>query len=203
MIAAILTAIAAWINGIIGSWGYGGLIFLMGIESMCIPLPSELIMPFAGYLVYAGEMNIWWAGLSGALGCVWGSLVAYTVGYYGGRPLIEKYGKYILISRKDLDTADSWFKKYGDDTAFWSRLLPVIRTFISLPLGIARVNLAKFVVYTFVGSFLWSLFLAYLGLKFGEHWHILEGYFHKFDIVIGIVLVAGFGWYVWRHIKNK
>lgn len=202
MISTILEYIAVWISGVIETWSYGGIVLLMGIESMCIPLPSELIMPFAGYLVYAGKMNFWLAGLAGGIGCLIGSLIAYAVGFYGGRPIVEKYGKYILISKKDLDMADDWFAKYGDDTAFWSRLLPIIRTFISLPLGIAKVNIWKFAVYSLIGSIFWSLFLVYLGMKFGENWHILKDYFHEFDLVIGIILVFGLGWYVYRHMVN-
>lgn len=203
MISTILENVAVWISGVIEAWGYGGVILLMGIESMCIPLPSELIMPFAGYLVYAGKMNFWLAGISGGVGCLAGSLVAYGIGYFGGRPVVEKYGKYFLISKKDLMTADQWFEKYGDDTSFWSRLLPIIRTFISLPLGIAKVEIWKFMLYSLVGSIIWSLFLVYLGQKFGENWQMLKGYFHEFDIVIGIVIVLGFGWYVYRHLANN
>jgi membrane protein DedA with SNARE-associated domain len=160
-------------------------------------------MPFAGYLVYAGKMNFWLVGLAGGVGCLWGSLVAYAVGYFGGRPVVERYGKYFLISKHDLEMADKWFTKYGDDTSFWSRLLPIIRTFISLPLGIAKVSIGKFVVYSLAGSILWSLFLVYLGQKFGENWQSLKEYFHEFDIVIGIVILLGIGWYIYRHFVNN
>lgn len=203
MITNVLEHLAGWISSIIQMWSYGGIVLLMGVESMCIPLPSELIMPFAGYLVYLGEMNIWWAGVAGAVGCLWGSLVAYMIGYFGGRPIIEKYGKYILISQHDLQLADKWFIKYGDNTAFWSRLIPIVRTFISLPLGIAKVNIWKFSVYTLVGSFIWSVFLVFLGQKFGENWMILKNYFHEFDIVIGILIVVGAGWFIYRHFVNN
>ena len=203
MFTTLLEHVAIWISSVIETFGYGGVILLMGIESMCIPLPSELIMPFAGYLVFAGKMNFWLAGVSGGIGCLWGSMVAYAVGYYGGRPIVEKYGKYFLIGKHDLDMADKWFLKYGDDTSFWSRLLPVIRTFISLPLGIAKVSLGKFILYSLIGSIIWSLLLVYLGMKFGENWQALKDYFHEFDILIGVLIILGLGWYIYRHFFNK
>jgi len=203
MFTTILEHVGGWIASVIEAWGYGGVVLLMAIESMCIPLPSELIMPFAGFLVYQGKMSLWGAGLAGGVGCVAGSLVAYWVGKYGGRPVIEKYGKYILMSQHDLAVADKWFAKYGENTSFWSRLLPVIRTFISLPLGIAKMRLDKFILFSFVGSVIWSVFLAWLGFKLGENWSSLRDYFHKFDLLIGFGLIGGVGWYIWRHIKNS
>ncbi|HPH78783.1 MAG TPA: DedA family protein [bacterium] len=203
MFTTILEHVGGWIASVIEAWGYGGVVLLMAIESMCIPLPSELIMPFAGFLVYQGKMSLWGAGLAGGVGCVAGSLVAYWVGKYGGRPVIEKYGKYIFMSQHDLAVADKWFAKYGENTSFWSRLLPVIRTFISLPLGIAKMRLDKFILFSFVGSVIWSVFLAWLGFKLGENWSSLRDYFHKFDLLIGFGLIGGVGWYIWRHIKNS
>jgi membrane protein DedA with SNARE-associated domain len=174
---------------------------LMAIESACIPLPSEIIMPFSGYLVSKGEMNLWLVGLAGAVGCVLGSMVAYWVGMYGGRPLIEKYGRYILISHHDLDLADRWFAKYGEVIVFASRLLPAIRTFIAFPAGVARMNIPRFIIYTFAGSLPWCLGLAYVGQKLGEKWDqdpTLKNLFHRFDFVIGIILVLGAAWWIWR-----
>src|SRR5215471_3594586 len=147
MVARIIVFISGVIVTIISTLGYGGVVLLMAIESACIPLPSEIIMPFAGYLVSIGQLNLWLVAVAGAVGCVLGSLVAYWVGMYGGRPLIEKYGRYILISRHDLDLADRWFNRHGEIIVFTSRLLPVIRTFIAFPAGVARMNLARFVVY--------------------------------------------------------
>jgi membrane protein DedA with SNARE-associated domain len=175
----------------------------MAIESACIPLPSEIIMPFSGYLVFRGEFGLYWVGLAGAFGCVVGSVPAYYLGLYGGRPLIEKYGKYVLVSQHDLDLADRWFGRYGDWAIFFSRLLPVVRTFISFPAGVAKMNVPRFIVYTFVGSFPWCLGLAYIGMKLGENWDTLGGYFHKFDVVIGILIAAGAVYYIWRHLKNR
>ena len=163
-------------------------------------------MPFSGYLVSKGEMNLWWVGVAGAVGCVLGSLVAYWVGMYGGRPFIEKYGRYILLSRHDLDIADRWFGKYGEAIVFISRLLPAIRTFIAFPAGVARMNLTRFVIYTFAGSLPWCLALAYVGQKLGEQWDkddTLKTWFHRFDFLIGIVGVLAVTWWVWRHIKHS
>ncbi len=183
--------------------GYGGVILLMGIESANIPLPSEVIMPFSGYLVFTGRFNLFWVAVAGGLGCLWGSLLSYWVGAKGGRPLIEKYGKYVLISHHDLDMADRWFAKWGIATVFIGRLLPVIRTFISFPAGIARVNIWKFSVYTFVGSFIWSYFLAWVGMKLGENWDSIKVYFHKFDVAIGIMIILGITWWIWRHVRHS
>jgi len=178
----------------------------MAIESACIPLPSEVIMPFSGYLVYTGQFNLWAVGFMGALGCVAGSLVAYWAGMYGGRPFIERYGRWILISRRDLDMADRWFTKYGDLVTFFSRLLPVIRTFIAFPAGIVRMNLPKFCLYTFLGSFPWCIGLAYVGQRLGEEWNkndTLKELFHRFDFVIGMLLLIGAGWWVRRHVHHE
>ncbi|MDX6693491.1 MAG: hypothetical protein QOF02_1094 [Blastocatellia bacterium] len=186
--------------------GYMGIVLLMAIESACIPLPSEVIMPFSGYLVYAGRFNLWLVALAGAGGCVLGSMVAYWVGMYGGRPLIEKYGRYILLSNHDLDLADRWFARYGEIIVFASRLLPVVRTFIAFPAGVARMNKTRFVAYTFLGSFPWCLGLAYVGQLLGEQWdknEALKSWFHRFDFVIGIIGVLFVAWWIWRHIKNS
>src|ERR1700730_16290862 len=151
MIGKLIELLSVFIVATISRLGYAGVVLLMGIESACIPLPSEIIMPFSGYLVYTGQFNLWLVGIAGAFGCVVGSLVAYWVGMYGGRPLIEKYGRYVLISHQDLDLADRWFDRYGEAIIFTSRLLPAIRTFIAFPAGVARMNLTRFIVYTFAG----------------------------------------------------
>jgi len=206
MIAKIITILSGFIVATISKMGYMGVVLLMAIESACIPLPSEIIMPFSGYLVSRGEMNLWGVGIAGAVGCVLGSLVAYWVGMYGGRPFIEKYGKYILLSRHDLDIADRWFAKYGEVIVFVSRLLPAIRTFIAFPAGVARMNLTRFVIYTFAGSLPWCLALAYVGQKLGEQWDkddTLKTWFHRFDFLIGIAGVLFVTWWIWRHIKHS
>jgi len=203
MIHTILAAISGFIIATISTLGYGGIVLLMAIESACIPLPSEVIMPFSGFLVYQGRFDIWLIALAGAIGCVIGSVVAYWVGMYGGRPLIEKYGKYILISHHDLDLADRWFKKHGDAAIFFSRLLPVVRTYISFPAGIARMRFWHFVAYTFVGSYIWSMGLGYIGLKLGQNWESLKGYFHGADYIIVALIIVGIVWWIWRHLKHR
>jgi membrane protein DedA with SNARE-associated domain len=206
LIARIIEILSAFIVATISTLGYAGVVLLMAIESACIPLPSEIIMPFSGYLVYKGQFNLWWVGVAGAVGCVVGSWVAYYAGLYGGRPFIEKYGRYILLSRHDLDLADRWFARYGEVIVFASRLLPVIRTFIAFPAGIARMNMARFTVYTFLGSLPWCLGLAYVGQVLGEQWDksdTLKTWFHRFDFLIGAVILAGVVWWVWRHLKHS
>ena len=205
MVGRIIAILSAFIVATISTLGYAGIVLLMAIESACIPLPSEIIMPFSGYLVYTGQFNLWLVGIAGAFGCVVGSLVAYWVGMYGGRPLIEKYGRYVLISHHDLDLADRWFARFGEAIVFASRLLPVIRTFIAFPAGVARMNLKKFVIYTFAGSLPWCLGLAYVGQKLGEKWDqdpLLKTLFHRFDFVIGIALVVLVVLWVWRHLRH-
>lgn len=203
MINSILTIISIFIIDTISSTGYLGIVILMAIESACIPLPSEVIMPFSGYLVTMKRFSLIGTGLAGAFGCVVGSVAAYYVGMYGGRPLIERYGKYILISHKDLDIADRWFLRYGDAVIFFSRLLPVIRTFISFPAGVARMNMVKFVTYTFVGSFPWCLGLAYIGMILGKNWETIKVYFHRFDYLIGAVILLGIGIFLWKHLRKS
>ncbi len=205
MVARIIEILSGFIVATISLLGYAGIVLLMAIESACIPLPSEIIMPFSGYLVYTGQFNLWAVAVAGAFGCVVGSLVAYWVGARGGRPLIEKYGRYVLISRHDLDLADRWFSRYGEVIVFASRLLPVIRTFIAFPAGVARMNLKRFVIYTFLGSLPWCLGLAYVGQLLGEQWdknQTLKTWFHRFDFVIGLIILAAAVWWVWRHIKH-
>ncbi|MCC6445319.1 MAG: DedA family protein [Armatimonadetes bacterium] len=173
----------------------------MAIESACIPLPSEVIMPFSGYLVHLGVFDIHLASLAGALGCAVGSAVAYWVGIWGGRPFIEKYGRYVLIRSHDLDRADAWFARWGDWAVFISRLLPVIRTFISLPAGIARMNFPRFLVYSFLGSVPWCYLLTWVGRELGANWQSIKSYFHGADIVIGAVILAAFLFWLYHHLK--
>ncbi len=202
MLAKLITLVAAWIMGVISSMGYAGIVLLMAIESACIPLPSEIIMPFAGFLVSKGEMTLFMVALAGALGCVLGSIPAYYVGMFGGRPLAEKYGKYILLSKKDLDLADRLFEKHGEIIIFIARMLPAVRTVIAIPAGVVRMNMTVFIVYTFIGSFIWCWLLAYAGMKFGENWASLEVYFHQFHYLIFAAGLACMFWYVRRHLKH-
>src|SRR5215469_17111083 len=192
VIAKIIEILSGLIVATISALGYPGVVLMMGIESACIPLPSEIIMPFSGYLVYTGRFGLWEVAIAGAFGCVVGSLVAYWVGMYGGRPFIERYGEYLLISHHDLNLADRWFARFGEVIVFVSRLLPAVRTFIAFPAGVARMNLKKFIVNTFAGSLPWCFGLAYVGKKLGEQWDRdprLRNLFHRFDFVIGILIV--------------
>ena len=202
MIEKIVALLAAWIMGIISNMGYSGIILLMAIESACIPLPSEIIMPFAGFLVFKGDMLLWLVALAGAIGCVLGSIPAYYLGMLGGRPVVEKYGKWVLISAKDLNWADQAFAKHGDIIVFIGRLLPAVRTFIAFPAGVARMPMGKFISFTFVGSFIWCYLLAFAGFMMGEHWESLKVYFHQFHYIIagaGLIFVI---WYIRRHFKD-
>ena len=203
MTEKILTVLFAFIQSLIAAMGYGGILVLMAIESACIPLPSELIMPFAGYLVYQGRFNLYWVATIGALGCNLGSLVAYEIGCYGGRPLVERYGRWILMGRRELDWADKFFARWGYLAVFFGRMLPVIRTFIALPAGVSRMPRGRFHLYTFLGSWPWCLALAYFGMKLGQNWRSLGKYFHQFDAVIGAIIVAAIVWFVWSHWHHR
>ncbi len=202
---SIIHAVTTWITVNVTNLGYLGVVIMMGIESACIPLPSEVIMPFGGYLVYKdpARFNIWLMGVAGAVGCVWGSVVAYWAGKYGGRPFVERYGKYILIRHKDLDRADTFFARHGDAAIFISRLLPVVRTFISFPAGIAEMRFWRFVIYTFLGSFPWCLGLAYIGKILGKQWDTkLSAYFHGADVIIVAVILILVALYIYHHVKS-
>jgi membrane protein DedA with SNARE-associated domain len=203
MVTSLLEFLGRFIVAVISHTGYLGIVLLMAIESACIPLPSEVIMPFSGYLVSVGRFRLSWVALAGALGCNAGSLVAYYVGSWGGRPLVEKYGRYLLITRHDLEMADRFFARYGDWAVFLARLLPVIRTFIAFPAGVARMNFARFNLYTFLGSLPWCWALAFAGMKLGERWTTLRAYFHRFDTVIGILIVLGAVWFIHNRWKNR
>jgi membrane protein DedA with SNARE-associated domain len=198
-IEALIAELGSFVVTMISKFGYTGILITMAIESACIPLPSEIIMPFSGYLVSTGQFSLLGVTMAGAIGNVLGSLVAYYVGVWGGRPFVERYGPYFLVSRRDLEMADRWFLKYGEAAVLISRMLPVVRTFISLPAGIVRMNLPKFVVFSFVGAVPWCYLLAYIGLKLGERWDGLREYFHHLDVVIGVVLVLGVGYFLWSH----
>jgi membrane protein DedA with SNARE-associated domain len=186
----------------ISTLGYGGVVLLMGIESAAIPLPSEVIMPFAGFLVGSGRFNLLGLALAGAFGSLVGSLVTYGLGYYGGRPLVIRYGRYVLISERDLRLTERFFEKFGKVSTLIGRLLPVVRTFISIPAGIGKVPIWSFSFYTFVGSFIWSYFLAWLGWRLGENWHTLEIYFRKFDMLIIALIILFIIWWIRRHLRH-
>ncbi|MHB1844408.1 MAG: DedA family protein [Deltaproteobacteria bacterium] len=198
----LIEALGGWIQTVIASGGYFAVAGLMAIESACIPLPSEVIMPFAGSLVALGRFGLWQAALAGAMGCVLGSIPAYYLGQFGGRPLIERYGRYVLVSSHDLDLADRLFAKYGERIVFAARLLPVIRTFIAFPAGVARMDMGRFLAYTFAGSLPWCLGLAFVGQKLGQHWEALKPIFHASDGVIAVIGVTAVGLWIWRHLRQ-
>ncbi|MBI2263402.1 DedA family protein [Candidatus Berkelbacteria bacterium] len=203
MIEQVVAILAHFIINTISKLGYFGVFFLMALESANIPLPSDIIMPFSGFLAFKGQFNLWMVGFWGAAGNLGGSLFSYYLGSLGGRPLIEKYGKYIFLSRRDLERAERWFQKYGEITVFITRLMPVVRTFISLPAGISKMNIFRFSIYSFLGSLPWSLFLAYLGFKMGENWEGLRLYFHRFDVLILVIIILAVIFWIWRHIRNN
>lgn len=205
MESGLSAAVAGFVVATISAAGYLGIVGLMAIELACIPLPSELIMPFAGYLVSTGRFDLLLAATAGALGCNLGSTLAYALGRYGGRPFVERWGSYILISRRDLAAADRFFAHWGGFAVLVGRLLPVIRTFISFPAGVARVPQLKFQFYTFLGSWPWCFGLAYVGFRLGQAWNSdqrLHQLMRRFDGVVVGLLVVAICWYVWRHLRH-
>ena len=205
-IGAIEAVFLSVIHQVFDAMGWGGVVFLMAVESAAIPFPSELIMPLAGWLLVAEKGGGWWmllmAGFYGALGTLLGSWLAYWVSLKGGRPLLLKYGKYVLLTAAEIERTERWFQRYGEPAVFFSRLLPVVRTFISIPAGIARMNLWKFSIYTFAGSFPWSLGLAYGGYLLGENWETLRSTMRPFDIPILILIALAGVWFFYRRIKS-
>ena len=202
MIDRLLSGLSALIIASISTLGYGGVVLMMAIESACIPLPSEVIMPFAGSLVASGRFDLNLVAVAGAVGCLLGSYVAYFVGAYGGRRFLERYGRWVLIAPHELAAADRFFDRWGSPAVFLSRMLPVVRTFIAFPAGVARMRLMPFTIYTLAGSYIWCLALAYAGFKLGQHWKELGPYFHRFDTAIGLLLVIGAGLLLYNRIKG-
>ena len=205
MIDQIITALGSWIVAVISATGYLGIVFLMAVESAGIPLPSEIIMPFAGYLVSLGKASLLGVATAGAIGCNIGSTVAYYVAAWGGRPVLERYGKYVLITHKELERTDRFFSRYGSATVFFGRLLPVVRTFIAFPAGLARMPMLKFQIYTFLGSWPWCFALAYVGYLLGARWDsdpTMRKLFHDFDAVIALVALAAVAWFVWSRWRE-
>ena len=201
----IIAIVVGFVTHVISAGGYAGIVALMGIESACIPLPSEIIMTFTGYLVYLGRFNLLLAATAGAVGCNLGSVVAYWIGARGGRPLVERYGRWVLMSQHDLDRMTRFFEKYGSITVLVGRLLPVVRTFIAFPAGIAKMPQGKFHIYTFVGSWPWCFVLAYVGKQLGDRWNTdprFHEWFHRFHLAVELALVAGVIWFVWTHWKR-
>jgi membrane protein DedA with SNARE-associated domain len=202
MHASISGILAQAIITVLSTAGYAGLAGLMAAESACIPLPSEVILPFAGYLVARGQMNLYLVATIGALGCNLGSAVAYAVGWYGGRPAIERWGKYVLLTRSDLEHADWFFNRFGSLAVLIARMLPIVRTFIALPAGISGMPLVRFHVYTFIGSWPWCFMLAYIGMLLGDKWGNdprMHQVFHYFDYGIAALVLIMVGRFVWKR----
>jgi membrane protein DedA with SNARE-associated domain len=201
----MVESIINWIVAVISQLGYPGIIVTMAIESALIPLPSEIIMPFSGFLVSQGRFEFWIVGLCGAIGNLLGSWIAYGLGYWGegaiARRFVRSYGKFILLSEEELNKAERLFRRFGNLIVFGSRVMPAVRTIISLPCGMARLPFLRFSLLTFFGSLIWSYFLAYLGVLLGKNWEILRPIFRKFDIVIILVIIIGIGWYFYHKLK--
>ena len=213
MLHTLLAPVIAWMTALMTAVGPWGVTLLMAIESACIPLPSEVIMPFAGFLAFQGRMTflglgaahpqaqIVIAGLFGALGCNLGSIPAYELGAWGGRKAVERYGKYVLLNLDHLDQAHRFFQRFGPLAIIVGRMLPMVRTFIALPAGIARMDRTRFHAYTFIGSLPWCLGLAWIGWFLGARWAILGSWFHRFDALLFALLVAGVAWFFWSHLR--
>lgn len=206
MIDQIISVLTHFITTFIQSTGYWGIFVLMTLESALIPIPSEVTMPFAGYISSLGSLNFWLVVFVGAFSNLVGSLIAYGIGYWGEETfihtLINKYGKYVLISMDEYEKSEKWFRKYGERIVFFARILPVLRTFISLPAGIAEMNIVKFSLFTFIGSFIWSLFLTYIGFTLGRNWHSIEGIYRKFEYAIVAVGILVVGYYIFHKIQK-
>lgn len=206
MLNDLVAALAGVIVAVIGATGYAGVLLLMAIESACIPLPSEVIMPFAGYLVSTGQLNLVGVATAGALGCNLGSVVAYWIGAWGGRPAIERWGRLVLIGPSELAWTERFFDRFGAPAVFLGRLLPVVRTFIALPAGLGRMPQVRFHLYTFVGSWIWCFVLALIGERLGARWDsdpTLRALFHRFDIAIGIIIVLGAAAFLVHRLRAR
>lgn len=203
----MLESVAAWVINVILNLGYPGIVLTMAIESALIPLPSEIIMPFAGYLASAGKFDLNMVALMGAVGNVLGSLIAYSIGYYGHETLIRrfirKFGKWILITEKELDETEKLLHRFKDMVVLGSRVLPGVRTVISLPCGFAKLPLGRFIVLTFIGSLVWSYFLAWIGFTLGQNWRTIGPYFHKADAAIVILIIGAILFYIYHKFKNN
>ncbi len=201
----MLVLLSGFIIHLIQSTGYVGIFVLMILESALLPIPSEVTMPFAGFLVHNGQLNFWIVVLIGALGNLVGSLLAFTLGFYLEEEMIvshiEKWGKYVLISKHEYLRAVKWLQKYGNLIAFFSRLIPAVRTYISLPAGLSEMNVYKFAIYTFLGSFIWSAFLTWVGVYLGSKWESIHPYFQKFQLAVIVILGIGLLWYINHKLK--
>ena len=211
MLEAIDAIVIPFLEALYERFGYVGVVIAMAIESAAIPLPSELILPFAGWSVSKGltepltssPWSYWGAVIAGVVGNTVGSLASYAIGAYGGRPLVERYGRYVLISAHDLELADRWFARYGEATVFFSRMLPIVRTFISVPAGIARMPLWRFTLFSILGAIPWVMLLVWGGMQLGDHWLELKHNLRGLDYLIAALILLGVGLFIWRHVRRR
>lgn len=199
----LIEQIIVWALSLVGKFGYGGIFFTMMLESAAIPIPSEAILPFGGFLASSGRLSFWLVVLAATAANLTGAIAIYLVGFFGGQPILEKYGKYFLIHHDDIEKLHHWLKKYGSKLAFISRLLPGIRTFSSVVLGAGRLNFKEFLIYTLAGSFLWNVSLAYIGFVAGQNWNFLRPYFHRLESVIGVGIVVAVIWFIIKHLWKR
>jgi membrane protein DedA with SNARE-associated domain len=207
MLQAIEHQVVEFLTHLLQAIGWPGVVAIMTLESANIPIPSEVTMPLAGWMLVQARglpltSAIWLGGLFGAIGCTLGSVISYALGAWGGRPLVKRYGKWIMVSEEDLERADKWFGRWGDWAVFISRLLPIVRTFISFPAGVTRMNFPRFVVFSFIGSFIWCAALAAGGHAFGSNWEALRAAMRPFDIPIAVLILIGVAWYVYKHVQK-
>jgi membrane protein DedA with SNARE-associated domain len=199
----LLELLAVFAIDVISKIGYLGVFFLMVMESMVIPIPSELVLPFAGFLISRGDFSFVWVMIVSSLGSITGSLISYYMGRYGGNAFVIRYGKYVLLDVEDLKKTERWFEKRGEYTIFISRFIPVVRHLISIPAGIGKMDLKRFCLYTVVGASMWNFILIYAGYLLGEHWDRIKHYSEPVSLTVAAALVIGFIWFVYRHLRDK
>ncbi len=199
----MIETIASWCISVITAGGYGGLFLLSLLENLCVPIPSEIIMPFSGYLALTGQFNVVWVLVVATIANLLGSIIVYAICRTGGRAVLHRYGKYIFLTREKLDAWDVWFLAHGPATVFWGRFVPTVRVLVSIPAGVAKMKFRDFFMYTLAGSLIWNSILVYIGYAAGQHWDVLGTYFHKFDIVLLVIVGAAIIWWVARHIKRR
>ena len=201
--ASIINSVVQWATTLIGDWGLAAVFFLMLLESACIPVPSEAIMPFAGFAVSEGKLSMAGIIVAGILGNLVGSWITYAIGYYGGRPFVDRWGKYVLLRPHHLDTAQRWFDHWGAPVVFFGRMIPIVRTFVSLPAGFGKMKFWKFTLFTALGCIPWVIMLAYVGKALGANWEKIKPYLHYADVAVALVLVLVVVWALVRWRKRR
>ncbi len=199
----MLVQIALWIEHMMEFLGYPGLVFMMALESMIAPVPSEIVMPFAGFLVVQGKMSIAGGILASSLGTIVGSLIGYYMGKWGGYPVVIRFGRFLLLDRHHLDFTVRWFEKRGDLTILVCRFIPVVRHLISIPAGVGNMNLLKFSIFTLIGGTIWNTILLLAGIWLKEHWGVIHEYSSQIDKVVVVVLAVGGAWWVWKQLQRR